>query len=186
VFVVFLVVAVVAAVGTQLTWTAKRLDRLHERLDAAAVALDHQLRRRAAAATALVRAALDRGALDEPSGRTVLDVSTTLALITSDEPSRYAVENRLSHALAEVIDPRAPALHEDSGLAPLLAELGEARATVALAVQFHATAVDDTLVLRRRPLVRYLGLAGRAPMPQRVPLDDTPETRGASAVHGPR
>jgi len=44
------------------TWTARRLDRLHARVDAATAALDRQLRYRAEAALAfeLARAALEK------------------------------------------------------------------------------------------------------------------------------
>ena len=49
--------------------------------------------------------------------------------------------------------------------APLRAELGEAEQLLVLARSVHNDAVRDTLVLRSRRLVRWLHLAGTAPLP---------------------
>jgi hypothetical protein len=175
--VVVLVVLGVALIGTYLTWTAKRLDRLHSRLDAAAASLDLQLVRRADAARALATAGA--GSLGADRAATVL--AAVDAVRAAGSADRVDAENRLGAALRSFLaDPvLVSAIRADPALGPLLAELDEAAATVALARRFHATAVEDTLGLRRRRVVRMLGLAGHAPMPQAMPIADTPVVANA-------
>jgi 8-oxo-dGTP pyrophosphatase MutT (NUDIX family) len=75
----------------------------------------------------------------------------------TDRPARETAENELSAALTRVDIARLPAA--------LVAELADAEARVLLARRFHNDAVRDTLALRERPVVRWLHLGGRAPLP---------------------
>ena len=146
------VVLAVVLLGTYLTWTAGRVDRLHARAAAASAALDAQLVRRAAAASALGEAAqlpgltyAARVALDAPPGE------------------RETAENDLTRQLRAVV-PDA-----DS---PVVADLVAVSRRVALARQVHTDVVRDALAVRRRIPVRLLGLTRRHPEPAYFDVDD--------------
>ena len=176
------VVGVLVLAGSYVTWTAKRLDRLHTRLDAAALSLDTQLVRRAEAADALAVAAGARGQIPpEATGRVRAAVETVRRAKAVD---RVPAENALGRTFGAVFGgpgTETP-VRTEPALAAAVAELDEAMTTVGLARQFHATAVEDTLGLRRRRLVRLLRLAGHAPLPHELAIDDTPAPIGISPV----
>ncbi|MVU77734.1 NUDIX domain-containing protein [Nocardia sp. ET3-3] len=136
--------------------TANRLDRLHVRTDQARHALDAALARRAVVArsVATTLAGLYDPALVEQARRL-----TALAdrAERSNWRDRETVENQLAAALSAV----------DIALLPpqLVAELADAEARVLIARRFHNDAVRDTLALRTRRLVRWVHLAGTAPLP---------------------
>lgn len=141
---------VVALVGVWAYQTANRLDRLHVRYDLSWQALDSALARRAVVARAV---AADVGA---SAFRRRLSTQADIAE-RADRTSRETAENELSAALARVDIAELPAA--------LVAELADAEARVLLARRFHNDAVRDTLALRERPVVRWLRLGGRAPLP---------------------
>lgn len=134
-------------------WTARRLDRLHARLDAAATALDAQLRARAEAAA---RFAADAD-LPLPA---VADLALS-AELAAEAPGlghdREGVESRLSRALSSVT--------EEAGVDAAGFALADAVTRASFARRFHNDAVRDVVVVRKRRIVRYLHLAGRAPLP---------------------
>lgn len=125
---------------------ANRLDRLHVRTDAARAALFAALERRAVVARAAA---------------VLLDDQTLLATAARTETvpatEREAAENDLGKLLGDL---PARSLPE-----PLRAELTDAEQRVMLARRVHNDAVRDTLALRSRRLVRWLRLAGTAPVP---------------------
>src|SRR5688500_9600768 len=82
------VVAVVALLGFYLTWTAKRVDRLHARAASAGRALDAQLVRRAATSAVLA----------EENGEPDLYAAARAALDAREE-DREAAENDLTRVL---------------------------------------------------------------------------------------
>ena len=137
-----------------ITWTARRLDRMHRRLDAAAAALDAQLRARAEAAA--VFAAGRRGGAGL---RELASVAAAAGEVGGLGHDREAVESALSRALQE----QAGELDADT-LAAIT------RTTFAR--RFHNDAVRDALVVRRRRVVRYLRLAGSARLPSFFEMDD--------------
>lgn len=175
--IVVAVVAVVALLAAYATWTAGRLDRLHARIDAAAAALDAQLRRRAEAAAVF-------------AGVAALLPAVTIELTQAVELAgqaqglgheREAVENRVSRALqsAATTSPRA----FDRG-APAVAALVDEATRATFARRFHNDAVRDGLVVRRRRVVRWLRLAGRAPQPSYFEIDDSALPSQASVAAG--
>lgn len=148
-------VAVVTAVvlaATYLTWTASRVDRLHERAAAAARALDAQLLRRAAAAIVLA----------EKISVDALHMAARSALnATPDE--REAAENDLTRLLwTTPMDPGDPAAEA----------VVAASRRVALARQVHTDLVRDALTVRRRLLVRLLRLVPPYPRPVYFDIGD--------------
>jgi hypothetical protein len=123
---------------------ATRLDRLHVRTDAAWAALDAALHRRAVAASALQGyAALRRAAH---------------AALVAGPLAREELENELGRALS-VLD--------RCGLEPTSASrLADAEQAVVIARRVYNDAVRDTRALRSRRMVRWLRLAGTAPLPR--------------------
>lgn len=185
------VAIVVVATGLYAHWAARRLDRLHRRLDAAAAALDEQLRARADAAAALdeqlrtgVGARLAPAAvqLSGPARETLAAAAAAARLTTGLGHDREAVESALSRALYDVVLalPTGPALP-----APAAAVV-DAHLRASFARSFHNDAVRDALVVRRRRIVRLLHLAGHAPRPAYFEIDDAPlEIPRIAAVAAP-
>ena len=135
-------------------WTAKRLDRLHARLDAAAAALDAQLHARAEAAA---RFAAERRSTNREPAPGMAEAAAAAGAASGLGHDREAVENELSRALT--------AGGEEIAAGPEGFALADAVTRASFARRFHNDAVRDVLVVRRRRIVRYLRLAGRAPLP---------------------
>ncbi|MEN1973929.1 hypothetical protein [Cellulomonas olei] len=189
-----LVVAVVLLVVWWSWVAASRIDRLHRKVAASRAVVDTQLLRRASAASTLAAS----GVLDPVSSVLVGEASwasitagdaqtqgmarlpaelrgTTRAGTGSpDVADRGLVESELSATLREALaDPQEVAeLREEPGAAELLAALADAWYRVQLARRFHNEAVAQAQRMRRGWAVRTLRLAGRAPMPQTLELDD--------------
>ena len=150
--VVWALVAVVLAVHAGYAlWIARRLDRLHRRVDAAAAALDEQLRARASAAAEHSRA-----------GSTLRDAAANALATSGLGRDREQAESALSRTLggADV----------DAALAAANARAGYARA-------FFNDTVRDVLVVRRRRIVRVFRLAGSARLPAFFEMDEAVQAR---------
>lgn len=172
---------VLLLLGWYLSFTAARLDRLHHRVEGARSALDAQLVRRAEVAVELVTS----GLVDPASGLIVAGAAAE-ALSAGEEQSvdgpsrereaeRETAESDLSHALVAALEPDtvAVARQTESGAA-LLERLGSAAHRVQLARRFHNQAVADAQRVRRKRVVRWARLAGRAALPQTFEMDDEP------------
>ncbi|WP_455604379.1 hypothetical protein [Cellulosimicrobium funkei] len=190
-------VLVVAALAAWLLWVAaSRLDRLHRKVMASRLALDAQLVRRASAAVDLAAS----GELDPASS--VLVAEAAHAVLDDDAAARRLREQvpglvpadgprprRLlggmaeSRALAEsdLTATLRSALEDADDLAEvrsvpagdeLLATLSAAWYRAQLARRFHNEAVAQALRVRSKWWVRLFHLAGHAPMPVTVELDD--------------
>jgi hypothetical protein len=135
-----LLVAAVGAAGA-----ATRLDRLHVRTDAAWAALDAALCRRA-------------HTVSELSMDTAMRCAADAAPRAGAHAAREEVENELSRGLA---------LLDRTELEPACARrLADAEQRVVIARRVYNDAVRDTLALRSHRTVRWLRLAGRAPLPR--------------------
>lgn len=144
--VLVLLVAALAAVRA-----ATRLDRLHVRTDAAWLALDGALLRRAVVVRTLVAAGgLSRGAGD--------GLAAAAGRAAASEPDREIAENELGRMLGALDRRRL-----DTALA---VELADAEARVLIARRVYNDAVRDTRALRSQRAVRWLRLAGTAPWPR--------------------
>ncbi|MGH3793330.1 MAG: NUDIX hydrolase [Pseudonocardiaceae bacterium] len=135
-----------AAIGlVDVVRTARRLDRLHVRTDAAWAALDVALGRRVLAVSGLgASPACSAAAAD--------------AALQAGLAVREDVENELGWVLA-VLD--------RTGLDPArAAQLADAEQRVVIARRVYNDAVRDTLALRSHRTVRWLRLAGTAPLPR--------------------
>jgi hypothetical protein len=165
---VVIALATAALVVGAVWYAASRVDRMHRRIDKAWNSLQLQLVRRASVAlglaheelwdpvTSMVVAEASRAALEAPPwGSEHSELSAVLRAATGD---RAQIEADL-----EIPDRE-----------PLLRELGAAWSRAVLARRFLIEAVAMTARLRSRPLVRWLHLAGRTPMPISCDIDDAP------------
>ncbi|AEE46167.1 hypothetical protein [Cellulomonas fimi] len=193
---VAVLVTLVVALGVWWLWvTASRLDRLHRKVAASRSVVEAQLLRRASVAAGLATsgqldpvssvlvaeaawASLSAGAAAAdvaslPAGVREL-LSAEEAAVATDVDERGRVESELSATLREALgDPEdVAALRADPTGDELLGSLGSAWYRVQLARRFHNEAVAQTQRARRGRLVRLLRLAGHAPAPRTLELDD--------------
>ncbi len=178
--IVVAVVLLVCGVGSYVTWTAGRLDRLTARVDAAWNALDAQLVRRAAAATEL--AAHLRRQRMIPEEHALALQRAAVAARDTEPADREARENDLSRAIRTISEEIAGR----GGKAERLAdELRAAGTRVMLARQFYNDAVRDNRNRRRRWLPRLLTIRHRGE-PQRAffEIDDSADTFDLAVTSG--
>jgi len=166
---VILIAVAAVLVGVYVSWRAGRLDRLHKRTETARAALDAALVRRSSVAQELAACG-------------VLDPATSLLLAGAAHDARAAgrmdelAESDLTRALRAVLSQpgfRASLADRGSGADELLAELEAAAHQVFLARKFYNDLVAATQAARRRWLVRVLGLAGGAALPEFFEMDDS-------------
>jgi hypothetical protein len=170
--IVVAVVLLVCGVGSYVTWTAGRLDRLAARVDAAWNALDAQLVRRAAAASELAAHLRRHRMVGEDEALALQHAA--VAARDAEPAEREERENALSRAIRDAADEVAGR----GGKAERLAdELRSAGTRVMLARQFYNDAVRDNRGRRRRWLPRLLTVRHRGE-PQRTffEIDDSTDS----------
>lgn len=166
------VLAVLAIVlwSFYISWRASRLDRLHNRVEAARTALDLALVRRASAASDLASS----GMLDPATSLLLADA---VRRVRQAEPAeRDLAESDLTRALRATLG--EPGVRKellaggDAGAAELLEEVENAARQVFIARKFYNDLAGRTIDARRRPLARVLHLSGSAPQPQFFDIED--------------
>ena len=174
------VLAVALVLGWYLSYSAGRLDRLHHKVESSRAALDAQLIRRAAATVEVAQL------LDPVSGLLLTDAaSRALSAGEEDHPATdrdpltappylEEAENDLSRALYLALDDSdaVAELQRQPLTADAIAVLAQACTRVQLARRFHNDAVAQALRVRRKRVVRWARLAGHAPLPQMIEIDD--------------
>jgi hypothetical protein len=177
-FVVALVV--VMALAWYFSYSASRLDRLHHRVEGARATLDAQLVRRAEAAVELATS----GLLDPASALLVAGAAADALAAGEGErpgdsphsPEREQAESDLTAALCAAVDVdgagSGPVPAEAAAEAGVLGRLTSAANRVQLARRFHNQAVSDAQRVRRKRIVRWFRLAGRAELPETFEMDD--------------
>lgn len=189
-----IVLAILALVlwSFYISWRASRLDRLHNRVEAARTALDLALVRRASAASDLASSSL-------------LDPATSLLLADAVHRARQAnpaerdlAESDLTRALRAMLgepgirgeldngggdlspgpgasgqDSGRDGVAEEEGAEELFDEVEKAARQVFIARKFYNDVAGRTLDARRRPLARVLRLSGSARQPEFFDMDDT-------------
>ena len=168
---ILVVVGALAFTIWRLSALAGRIDRLHHRIELAHQSLDNQLVRRARAAEALATSGLI-----DPASAIVLAQAASNARNAdpADLVERGQVESEMSRDLREILsDPEAVA---DLSAVPegreLLEDLASSCTGVAMSRRFLNDGVQATRLLRSGRLVRLFRLAGHAPMPMTVEMDD--------------
>ncbi|MEV8376407.1 hypothetical protein AB0P21_26935 [Kribbella sp. NPDC056861] len=154
--VLILVGVLLLLLGAYCSWTAGRLDRLHHRVATARASLETELARR----SALVAELAGSGVLDPASSLLLLDAAHRASTATSDERER--AESALTRAIGATA----------TDVEPWGTELSTAMRRVQLARRFHNDIVVSTRELRRRRMVRWFRLAGHAPIPGTIELED--------------
>jgi hypothetical protein len=151
------------AIGLLLAWRgASRLDRLHRKVAASRIALDAQLVRRASAAVEVT--ASDAGPVTSPAAALKMD---------GLGPERERAESGLTATLREAMGaPEAIRTLLAGPSGEVVSALAAAWYRATLARRFHNEAVAQARRVRRLWYVRLFHLAGRAPMPRTVELDD--------------
>jgi hypothetical protein len=172
-FWLILVVAVVAMIVWRLSTLAGRLDRLHHRIELADASLDAQLARRARATEALGTS----GLLDPSSSIVLALAASNSRNASSASPvDRGIAESELSRDLREVLGDQEAVdyLRSTPEGEEILTDLAYAANQVALSRRFRNDGVQATRLLRSGVIVRVFHLAGSAPMPQMMEMDDVP------------
>ena len=157
-YAVAILLVVVTVLASYAVWTAGRIDRLHHRVAAARSALDAEL----AARAALVQELAGSGTLDPASSLLLVDAAHRAR--TAPAEDREHAESALTRALEATATGAELEVWRD--------DLAISARRIQMARRFHNDVVVSTRTLRRRRLVRYLRLAGCAPMPETVELDD--------------
>ncbi len=167
-----LVVLIVGTAIVGLSWTAGRLDRLHIRLATARASLDRQLADRVA--TTMRVAAVEP---TDPAAAVLLAGAAEEARTAAASGESEIRQSALSQALRAVLDDSTSAAlwrDADDVDRSALRDLANCCERVRLACHFHADLVARTADMRRRRLVRWFRLAGRAPWPEAYVIDDRP------------
>ncbi len=154
------VALVVIGIGLYLAMTAGRLDRLHIRHDAALASLELQFALRAEA----VAETIAEGYVDPVSAQ-LLGRALTGRRATGS--INVVGESELSALLREVVEANEGVVAPEE----LQAELRSACNRVEFAYGFFNEAVDATNLMRQRPIVKYLGLAGHTAYPRNIRCD---------------
>jgi hypothetical protein len=163
-----LIVFAIVIGGVYVSWRAGRLDRLHNRVEAARTALDLALVRRSSVAYELASSGL-------------LDPATSLLLADAvrrakdaGQAERDLAESDLTRALRAAFSQpgfRAELAAKDSAK-ELLDEVEAAAHQVFIARKFYNDVAARTIDARRRPLARVFRLSGNAPQPEFFEMDD--------------
>jgi hypothetical protein len=166
--IIVLVVLAVVLWGFYVSWRASRLDRLHNRAEAARTALDLALVRRASAAQELASS----GLLDPAASLLLGDAVRRVRQVGPSE--RDLAESDLTRLLRATLgDPDfRKEFAEEKGAAELVAEVEAAAQQVFIARKFYNDLAGRTVDARRRPLARVLHLSGSAKQPEFFDMDD--------------
>ena len=165
---IVLVVLVVVLWGFYISWRASRLDRLHNRVEAARTALDLAMVRRSSVASELASSGL-------------LDPATSLLLADAvrrakdaDAAERDLAESDLTRALRAAFGQPGFRAELDSSESAkeLVADVDAAAHQVYIARKFYNDVAARTIDARRRPLARVFRLAGHARRPVFFEMDD--------------
>lgn len=166
----FIVIAllVVLMFGVYVSWRAGRLDRMHNRVEAARTALDLAMVRRSSSAYELASS----GLLDPANS--LLLASAVLRAKEADSAERDLAESDLTRALRATFSQPGfrSELDGHDGAAELAAEVDAAAQQVYIARKFYNDVAARTMDARRRPLARVFRLAGNAPPPEFFEIDD--------------
>ena len=166
---IVLVVLAVVLWAVYVAWRAGRLDRLHNRVEAARTALDLAMVRRSSVAYELASS----GLLDPATSLLLADAVSRAK--EADAADRDLAESDLTRALrATFSQPGFRAeLDGKDGAPELLGEVEAASHQVFIARKFYNDVAARTLDARRRPLARVFRLSGNAPQPEFFEMDDS-------------
>ena len=170
-----LLFVLIVLVVLYLSQTAARLDRLHHRVDTSRSALQTQFLDRANEVLALASS----GRLDPATALVLADAADAALARGRDsgaafDPARCAAESALTKAVDIALGDRETVddLLDQPGGEPTVTSLASSIQKAAWSRRFHNDTVRSCLAVRRQRLVRLFRLAGSAPLPRTVELDD--------------
>ena len=170
---IWVIVLIASVIVWYLSQQAGRLDRLHHRIDMSRATLDTNLAKRSG-----IILELANSELFDPVTSAVLAQGAHNALEEDELTSfsRLETENNLSELLRDAIHSMQPLVDGEQNLEELklLSDLENISNRVVLTYRFMGEAVDDCLAIRTQLVVRYLHLAGLAPLPTKIDLDVEP------------
>jgi hypothetical protein len=140
-----------------LSYSATRLDRLHNRVETSWANLDGLLQRRAAIAIEIARSEIS-----DPASSLLLTFAAHQAREASVR-DRSQAETGLTGALGILLETSTSisgAIEKD-----LIRELTELTEKIKLAIAMHVDAVNRTQMVRKKWFIRLFRLAGHAPEP---------------------
>ena len=153
----FLIAFIVIFAIWYLSYSATRLDRLHNRVETSWANLDGLLQRRAAVALEIAKSEIA-----DPASSLLLTAAAHQAR-DAEMSARSQAESGLSGALGLLLHDGH--LVNGSIEKDLLRELSELTDKIRVAIALHVDAVNRTQMVRRKPVFRIFRLAGRAPLP---------------------
>ena len=165
---IVLIVLAIVLWGFYVSWRASRLDRLHNRAEAARTALDLAMVQRSAVAYELASS----GLLDPATSLLLADAARRAKEAKPDE--RDLAESDLTRALRAAFGQPGfrSEVAEANGAGELVVEVEAAAHQVFLARKFYNDVAGRTIDARRRPLARVFRLAGTAEQPEFFEMDD--------------
>jgi hypothetical protein len=185
--VAFVVVLALAVVMWFVWLSASRLDRLHRKVSSSRAVLENQLVRRASVAAELAASGLLDPVSSVVVGEAAWRALTAGADANVEDPvdqgipldaaaDRELSESELSATLRAALgdSDEIESLRATPYGAELLDALAASWYRVQLSRRFHNEAVAQTRRVRRKLVVRVPRLAGRAPLPSSVEIDDAP------------
>lgn len=140
-----------------LSFSASRLDRLHQRVETSWATLDSLLQRRAAIALEVARSAIT-----DPATSLLLTASAYQAR-SADIEDRSSAESVLSGALGMMLAERQSIVARSDQA--LLHELEHLTDKIKVAISMHVESVTRTHLIRSKLVFRLFRLAGTAPLP---------------------
>ena len=153
----FIIALVVVLAIWYLSYSATRLDRLHNRVETSWANLDGLLQRRAAIAIEIARSDIS-----DPASSLLLTFAAHQARDASIR-DRSQAETGLTGALGILIESSTSIsgpIEQD-----LIRELKELTEKIKMAVSMHVDAVTRTQMVRKKWFMRFFRLAGNAPEP---------------------
>jgi hypothetical protein len=152
-----LALLIIAFFAWYLSYSATRLDRLHNRVETSWANLDGLLQRRAAIAIEIARSDIS-----DPASSLLLTFAAHQAREASVR-DRSQAETGLTGALGILIESSisiSGPIEQD-----LIRELKELTEKIKMAVSMHVDAVTRTQMVRKKWFMRFFRLAGNAPEP---------------------
>ena len=152
-----LIAFLMAFIAWYLSYSATRLDRLHNRVETSWANLDGLLQRRAAIAIEIARSEIS-----DPASSLLLTFAAHQAREASVK-DRSQAESGLTGALGILLESSTD--FSGANEQDLIRELKDLTDKIRMAVSMHVDAVNRTQMVRKKWFIRLFRLAGHAPEP---------------------
>lgn len=151
------ILILIAMIAWYLSYSATRLDRLHHRVETSWANLDGLLQRRAAIAIEIARTEIS-----DPAASLLLTFAAHQAR-DANMRDRSQAESGLNGALEILLEGDHNNFQEKE--LELISELKDLNEKIEMGIAIHVDAVNRTIKVRKKPIIRLFRLAGSAPEP---------------------